>query len=401
MLKFQNEVRNMVLDFLKREKLEDARDDNTLILYRVLRKVLTTDDFDESYLASHLRRKYSKEQLGDFFAKVVLREPGKAEPLYVDAHYARRILGKVGLNQPEKRVFYRGAVEDIFDSMIALCNGNPEEYKEVTEKYDKYVRNNHVPGMRSLSRFIPLGVLIMLLNNDNNYLDISYKVKGQTKCIPWQKAKYLIFDIKNELGYELGAKKRRKDTSELIDNVKLIVEETSEENETEEDEEKVETIESLRLERDQYRSSLKLIEKNMDDLLERIKEETENIANEQIRDFFVSLNSGKYGNFLDKMPLTEETLKDIRRNNLDRDLPQEVKRVLIFIKAVLKFINDQGITPIRPINEVFEGTAEDIAKMDYSGSPFIGNEKKELKIVASGYKYKDMVISIPKVEEVE
>ena len=118
-----------------------------------------------------------------------------------------------------------------------------------------------------------------------------------------------------------------------------------------------------------------------------------------MKEFFVSLNSGKYGNILDKIPLTEELLKDIRKNNIE--VPQEIKKILLFVKSIIKFFRDIGITPIEDVNKIFIGTAEDIAEMDYIGSEFKEGEKKELKVIAPGYKYKDIVISIPKVEEVE
>ena len=183
-----------------------------------------------------------------------------------------------------------------------------------------------------------------------------------------------------------------------------MVEENSIEENTEDDQgsaENVDTIDTLKMEINQYKSSLKLIQNSLSELSDKIKEESENEANEKIKDFFIMLNSGKYGNFLDKIPLVEETLKTIRKNDLEKDIPSEVKRVLIFIKSVIKFLKDQEITPIKEINEVFDGVAEDIALMDYVGEPFMKDEIKKLKIVASGYKYKNMVISIPKVEEVK
>ena len=115
----------------------------------------------------------------------------------------------------------------------------------------------------------------------------------------------------------------------------------------------------------------------------------ENFNEEQIKEFFVSLNSGKYGNVLDKIPLTEELLKDIRKNNIE--IPQELKKILMFIKSIIKFIKDTGIVPIREMGNVFIGTAEDIAEMDYTGNEFREGEVKKLKVIAPGYKYKDII----------
>lgn len=74
---------------------------------------------------------------------------------------------------------------------------------------------------------------------------------------------------------------------------------------------------------------------------------------------------------------------------------------MISVKNIIKFLKDQGITPIREVNSIFEGDADDIDEMDYIGDEFIGEETKLLKIVSPGYRYEDIVISIPKVEEVK
>lgn len=93
----------------------------------------------------------------------------------------------------------------------------------------------------------------------------------------------------------------------------MIEDNNNDDYEQEDNIKEIETLESIKLERDQYKSSLLLIQRTFDELRERIQEETDNVVNEQIKEFFVSLNSGKYGNFLDKIPLTEELLKDIRK----------------------------------------------------------------------------------------
>ena len=393
MLKYENLIKTLIVDYLKKEELYGKKDIDNWIMDNIITQVLFSNTQGIQGFLNSTERKFSKVETGYFIQKY-LRHIGKKE---FDIEHVIALLRKFGMNNEERRNQYREKVHALCELLLKAFDGDVEAYKEFVNKYTEELYEHNIEK-RYYRRHIPVGILLYLSGDRNNPLNIDKNLAMEIKNIPSMKANSLITDIKNEIGYDLGLRKRKKDSNDLINDVKMLVVES---DENDEEEEKIETIETLRLERDQYRSSLKLIEKNMDELLENIKEESESIANEEIRDFFVSLNSDKYGNFLDKIPLTEDTLRDIRKNNLDKALPQEVKKVLMFIKAIIKFLKDQNITPIKTLNEEFEGTAEDIATMDYKGTEFIDNEKKKLRVIATGYKYKDMIISIPKVEEVE
>lgn len=393
MLKYENLIKTLIVDYLKKEELYGKKDIDNWIMDNIITQVLFSNTQGIQGFLNSTERKFSKVETGYFIQKY-LRHIDKKE---FDIEHVIALLRKFGMNNEERRNQYREKVHALCELLLKTFDGDVEAYKEFVNKYTEELYEHNIEK-RYYRRHIPVGILLYLSGDRNNPLNIDKNLAMEIKNIPSMKANSLITDIKNEIGYDLGLRKRKKDSNDLINDVKMLVVES---DENDEEEEKIETIETLRLERDQYRSSLKLIEKNMDELLENIKEESESIANEEIRDFFVSLNSDKYGNFLDKIPLTEDTLRDIRKNNLDKGLPQEVKKVLMFIKAIIKFLKDQNITPIKTLNEEFEGTAEDIATMDYKGTEFIDNEKKKLRVIATGYKYKDMIISIPKVEEVE
>lgn len=393
MLKYENLIKTLIVDYLKKEELYGKKDIDNWIMDNIITQVLFSNTQGIQGFLTSTERKFSKVETGYFIQKY-LRYVDKKE---FDIEHVIALLRKFGMNNEERRNQYREKVHALCELLLKAFDGDVEAYKEFVNKYTEELYEHNIEK-RYYRRHIPVGILLYLSGDRNNPLNIDKNLAMEIKNIPSMKANSLITDIKNEIGYDLGLRKRKKDSNDLINDVKMLVVES---DENDEEEEKIETIETLRLERDQYRSSLKLIEKNMDELLENIKEESESIANEEIRDFFVSLNSDKYGNFLDKIPLTEDTLRDIRKNNLDKGLPQEVKKVLMFIKAIIKFLKDQNITPIKTLNEEFEGTAEDIATMDYKGTEFIDNEKKKLRVIATGYKYKDMIISIPKVEEVE
>lgn len=391
MLKYGENIRNVIVTDLEKNGLTNVKEIQHWITNKYLTLVLELEVLSDSRVQGILNKNFTNEELKLYSKNYLDREMING----FEREQVRRISQKTGVNTDERKKEYKKRVKELVQLSLNMINGDIEAYKEFLEKYEKYAFDRDEVANKGMQKFIPLGIMISLSRNQENPLKLENIDKMNLKNLSYIAARHMVSDIRYEMGCLLGLRKRRQDTIELIDNFKQIVEDS-----TEVEEEVEESLESIKLERDQYKSSLKLIQKSLDELSEKLKKETQNIALEQIRDFFVGLNSAKYGNFLDKIPLTEELLKDIRKNESSYDIPQEVKRVLIFIKSVIKFIKDQGITPIEDMNRVFEGTAEDIAEMDYVGEEFIDNEVKKLRVIAPGYKYKDLIISIPKVEEV-
>lgn len=391
MLKYGENIRNVIVTDLEKNGLTNVKEIQHWITNKYLTLVLELEALSDSRVQGILNKNFTDEELKLYSKNYLDREMING----FEREQVRRISQKTGVNTDERKKEYKKRVKELVQLSLNMINGDIEAYKEFLEKYEKYAFDRDEVANKGMQKFIPLGIMISLSRNQENPLKLENIDKMNLKNLSYIAARHMVSDIRYEMGCLLGLRKRRQDTIELIDSFKQIVEDS-----TEVEEEVEESLESIKLERDQYKSSLKLIQKSLDELSEKLKKETQNIALEQIRDFFVGLNSAKYGNFLDKIPLTEELLKDIRKNESSYDIPQEVKRVLIFIKSVIKFIKDQGITPIEEINRVFEGTAEDIAEMDYVGEEFIDNEVKKLRVIAPGYKYKDLIISIPKVEEV-
>ena len=390
MLKFEKEVKEAIKNKLEKEGMFDKKIINW-VTNKFLTLVLELDVTSDGRVLAILTKSFSMEEL-EKYSKEYLQYSWKYE---IDREFAHILSRKTGLNNEERKNEYKTKVRELVQLILNAINGDKQAYQEFVEKYDKYVFDKSESENLGLKKFIPLGILICLSRNQDNPLNFSNIEKFAMKNVDRRTATFVVSDIRSEVGCLLGLRKRKKDATELLNDFKTMIEDSAENDDSDK---KDETIESIKLERDQYKSSLILIQKSFDELVENLQEETKNIASEQIKEFFISLNSGKYGNFLDKIPLTEDLLKEIRTNNIE--VPQEVKRVLIFIKSVIKFIKDQGVTPIKEVNTIFEGTAEDIAQMDYVGEEFLGDEVKKLRVVAPGYTYKDYIISIPKVEEV-
>lgn len=392
MLKFGENIKNVITTDLEKNGLTNGKEIQNWITNKYLTLVIELSSLSDSRVQGILNKNFNDEELKLYSKNYLDREMVNG----FEREQVRRISQKTGVNNDERKSEYKRRVKELTELVLKMIDGDIEAYKEFLKKYEEYAFDKEEIKNKGMQKFIPMGIMISLSRNQENPLNLKNIDKMNLKNLNYITARHMVSNIRYEVGCLLGLRKRRKDTTELIDSFKQIVEDSAEV-----EEEVEESVESIKLERDQYKSSLKLIQKSLDELSEKLKEETQNIASEQIRDFFVSLNSAKYGNFLDKIPLTEELLKDIRKNDKDFDIPQEVKRVLIFIKSVIKFIKDQGITPMQEINRVFEGTAEDIAEMDYVGEEFIDDEVKKLRVIAPGYKYKDLIISIPKVEEVD
>lgn len=396
-MRFEKEVKDIIYRNIQKEEYRDERNSLNKITNRLFVLILELDSPNFSTYIRILSKSFSENEFKKY-KEIILKSSSNEE--FGNSEVVA-MLRKFGINSDERRESYKKQVLELKELLLKLCDGDKEAFHEFNIKYKKYIYENQT----YFSRYIPQGLILSFSRERENLLNIDEEIKKKLRRIDSYKAKVLISDILAEIGYLLGLRRKsNKDASELINDVKSLVEENSIEENTEDEQgnaENVDTIETLKMEINQYKSSLKLIQNSLSELSDKIKEESENEANEKIKDFFIMLNSGKYGNFLDKIPLVEETLKAIRKNDLEKDIPSEVKRVLIFIKSVIKFLKDQEITPIKEINEVFDGVAEDIALMDYVGEPFMKDEVKKMRITASGYKYKNMVISIPKVEEVK
>ena len=397
MMKYGNEIRKVIeCCFENSNKKDDVFD---LINNNFLIQILTLESQSFSTYLKLLTRKFRPEELIKYRKIVLKNEVLLNEENYFEKEHIILMMRKFGLNSQERRDEYKRKSNELFKLFLEMCDGSKEAYFEFCEKYEDYVFSRKEGGNFILKRFIPLGLVLRIVGEKENYLDSEIEFRKKIKFLRYYEANDIMTEIKYEVAKLLGIRKK-KNTKDILDNVKVLIEDNGSDEDSKEDSVKeIETLESIKLERDQYKSSLLLIQRTFDELREKIQEETDNAVNEQIKEFFVSLNSGKYGNFLDKIPLTEELLKDIRKNNIE--IPQEVKRVLMFIKSIIKFIKDTGIVPIREMGSIFTGTAEDIAEMDYIGNEFGEGEVKELKVIAPGYKYKDIIISIPKVEEVE
>lgn len=392
MLKFEKAVNIEIKEFLRRKRVQM----NTLyvIEYKVLKIIMENEESSLSTYAIKLKQCLSKEELIYFQKEISKVDPSNT---FIHKESIIKLFKMKGLNTEDRRENYKNKVAELGNLLLEAIDGNYGSYYDFKDKYQQYSFSEEYADI--YQKHIPNGVLVYIL-------DISNKLKELKKSYPLIESisfsyyKFLITDFEYIIGREMGIIKR-KNALDILEDTKVIMNEFSKESIMEFQDEDVNELEKLKFERDAYKSSLVFIENNFNDLKEKIEEEAREAKKISIGEFFTTLNSEKYGKFLDKVPYTEELLTKIRKEKLDTNIPSEVRSVIMFIKQVIKFIKDSGIEPIEEYNKTFLGTADEIANMNYIGEPFFKeHEKKELKVQATGYKYNDIVISIPTVLEV-
>ncbi|MGL6066316.1 MAG: hypothetical protein ACRC0R_04490 [Cetobacterium sp.] len=397
MLKFQKIIEKCLEQFIIRKNLKEVTEYK--IEYEFIRSILINGDTTFSRYASTLKESLSLEEV-IVFQKEILKKTEEIRNKDIDKDDILFLLKKIGVNSQEKRNNYISQIKELGDLFIKMTDGDKDNYNLFYDKYQEYAFPK--TNKAYFTKNVPLGLIVYLFELTDNFKELKIKyplISTMNKTY----SKYLITDFQQDIGVELGLR-RKKNALDLLEDAKIMVKDISDENTDQSDDNLTgeNELEKLRFERDNFKSSLLFIQNNFNELKEKIEEEALEAKKMSIGEFFVTLNSEKYGKFLDKVPYTEELLTKVRKEKLDKDIPPEIRTVIMFIKQVIKFIKDSGIEPTEEYSRVFNGTADDVAHMNYNGEPFFSHDEvKKLKIEAPGYKYKDITISIPTVSEVK
>ena len=140
----------------------------------------------------------------------------------------------------------------------------------------------------------------------------------------------------------------------------------------------------------------------LQDLQDEFAEQLEASKVQELTDFFVKLNSERYGCILDELLVVRKGVDELRKNNYE--LPIEINGLLIMVKKLIQFVRDSHIEPMMKINSIREVIASDVEFCNYEGTPFKNPEEiKKVRVISPGWIYKDkeLQISRPKVKEEE
>ena len=197
-------------------------------------------------------------------------------------------------------------------------------------------------------------------------------------------AKYFFYDMADAISNVYGfipLRNKKKEHSKTIRDKKMSYEEM--------------TRKIIQLENMLERTTTML-----QDLQNEFEEQLEESKTKELTSFFIKLNSEKYGCILDELLMVRKGIDTLRKNNYE--LPIEINGLLIMIKKLIQFVMDSHIEPIMKINSIKEVFASDIEFCNYEGTPFSSEQEvKKVKVISSGWIYKDKEIQIsrPKVKE--
>ncbi len=203
----------------------------------------------------------------------------------------------------------------------------------------------------------------------------------------------IFIEVSKEMGYRY-----KKSTKEVIEKTRKALEFTNQSEDTEGSEDQAKQIEKLKFQLENYKNTLDMVQSLFDELKESVEISANDAKNMAVSEFFSALNSKEFGNILDSMLIVEEILSSVRKDKTK--LPSELIPLTIIFKQLIRFINSYGIEPIDKVNRTFRATYDEVALMNYLGEPFKDDyDQKEVIVIRPGWKYQDVVISLPTVKE--
>lgn len=203
----------------------------------------------------------------------------------------------------------------------------------------------------------------------------------------------IFIEVSREMGFQY-----KKSTEEVIEKTRKALEFTNQNDETEEMEDRNEQVESLKFQLENYKNTLEMVQSLFDELRESVEVSAADARNVAISEFFSALNSNEFGNILDSCLVVEEMLATVRKEHIK--VPPELVPLTIVFKQLTRFIRSYGIHPMDKVNRTFRASYHEVALMNYIGEPFLDDDEiKDVVVMSPGWKYQDVVISLPTVKE--
>lgn len=344
---------------------------------------------DENYTKMEVKFKKNKKikyKVGDDSEalKLVLSDPEEYIDYYqniINKRYnrfdVRKKLSFLKLSDYKYRKLISDETKQISDLLYKMCivnDSNIEIYNEINTILKKSNLENQVKEKMIL-------------------IDFSKKCK-RNDIVDWTKtlnyvdnfiSKSIFRNILNDVAIEKGFKKS-KDVGMKVDDIKdqigsILNEESSDDNA------------GLKMENENLRSALSLINDELDKYKQDLEKFKDEIELNVISDFIKDLNSDKYGRLLDNFIKCQKSLKDLKRNKYE--FPVEVESIPILIRQYIKFVQEYGIKEIQRKQQLML-SYEEAVKGNYIGSPYEDQTQlKKVFVESPGWIYKDMIISTP------
>jgi hypothetical protein len=152
-----------------------------------------------------------------------------------------------------------------------------------------------------------------------------------------------------------------------------------------------------RQELEEYRSLVAAADAEFENKLEELKQQ-------EIMSFFSALNNEKYGYLLDSVYLQWKACGEVRRNG--EKLPYVLEGVPAFFDRFMQFIRDVGISPV---TKCAPNSTQNLTLAQMEGFSFEPSDKRtkpvregehvKVKVVSSGWKLGNAIISNPVIHE--
>ena len=130
----------------------------------------------------------------------------------------------------------------------------------------------------------------------------------------------------------------------------------------------------------------------------------EEVTRQELTGFFSALNNEKYGYLIDSLYLQKKACTELARSG--ERLPYLVEGVPVFFDRLLSFLKDSGIAPV---SRFAPHSKQQLTVAEMEGyrfephpertEPIKPGEKITVKVISSGWKYGDIIISNPVLQE--
>ena len=301
------------------------------------------------------------------------------------------LLHSSNLNNEEKRRYVLSVVESGITLLKKALDGDKEsilKFSEFTETLERRDRKN------GRYYFIGKYMIVFMLFIDPEFKSNRYQLVACTFGARY--CNKLLRNIRKRLIKENGLTRKKKSARDvLIETENVLSESAKAEGMAVGDE-----YEQLQFKYINCKNSLELVQAMLDELNETVDETAAEAKKAAIVSFYTSMNSDIYGHLLDSIELVDRRLVLLKENKV-KVVPQLLPLTIVF-KQLSNFIKDSGIVPIDTTGREFFAEVEELAEYTYIGTPFSADDQKKKVIVEKpGWKYGNVVISLPTVREKE
>lgn len=301
------------------------------------------------------------------------------------------LLHSSNLNNEEKRRYVLSVVESGITLLKKALDGDKEsilKFSEFTETLERRDRKN------GRYYFIGKYMIVFMLFIDPEFKSNRYQLVACTFGARY--CNKLLRNIRNRLIKENGLTRKKKSARDvLIETENVLSESAKAEGMAVGDE-----YEQLQFKYINCKNSLELVQAMLDELNETVDETAAEAKKAAIVSFYTSMNSDIYGHLLDSIELVDRRLVLLKENKV-KVVPQLLPLTIVF-KQLSNFIKDSGIIPIDTTGREFFAEVEELAEYTYIGTPFSADDQKKKVIVEKpGWKYGNVVISLPTIREKE